>query len=74
MPQVGPEGQIKLLKSRVLLVGMGGLNSPAALYLAAAGVGTMGLVDDDRIERSNLQRQIIHSDNSRTHFYTWRYK
>jgi molybdopterin/thiamine biosynthesis adenylyltransferase/rhodanese-related sulfurtransferase len=64
MPQVGPEGQKKLLASRVLLVGMGGLNSPAALYLAAAGVGTLGLVDDDRVERSNLQRQILHADNA----------
>jgi molybdopterin/thiamine biosynthesis adenylyltransferase/rhodanese-related sulfurtransferase len=62
MPQVGPEGQRKLLESRVLLIGMGGLNSPAAMYLAAAGVGTLGLVDDDLVERSNLQRQIIHSE------------
>jgi molybdopterin/thiamine biosynthesis adenylyltransferase/rhodanese-related sulfurtransferase len=64
MPQVGPEGQKKLLHSRMLLVGLGGLNSPVALYLAAAGVGTLGLVDDDRVERSNLQRQIIHTDAS----------
>lgn len=64
MPQVGPEGQKKLLGSRMLLVGLGGLNSPVALYLAAAGVGTIGLVDDDRVERSNLQRQIIHTDAS----------
>ncbi len=63
MPQVGPEGQRKLLASRILLVGLGGLNSPAALHLAAAGVGTLGLVDDDSVERSNLQRQVIHTDN-----------
>ncbi len=62
MPQVGSEGQRKLLASRMLLVGLGGLNSPAALYLAAAGVGTLGLLDDDSVERSNLQRQVIHSD------------
>ena len=63
MPQVGPDGQRKLLASRMLLVGLGGLNSPVALYLAAAGVGTLGLVDDDLVERSNLQRQIIHTEN-----------
>ena len=63
MPQVGPEGQCKLLACRMLLVGLGGLNSSAALHLAAAGVGTLGLVDDDWVERSNLQRQIIHTDS-----------
>ncbi len=63
MPQVGAEGQRRLQRSRILLVGLGGLNSPVALYLAAAGVGTLGLVDFDRVERSNLQRQIIHGDD-----------
>jgi sulfur-carrier protein adenylyltransferase/sulfurtransferase len=60
----GRESQEKLLASKVLLVGMGGLGSPAALYLAAAGVGTMGIVDQDVVEMSNLQRQIIHSELS----------
>src|SRR5207245_3971316 len=54
-------GQLKLLESRVLLVGAGGLGSPASLYLAAAGVGRLGIVDDDRVDASNLQRQIAHS-------------
>jgi len=62
MPEVGEEGQLKLLDSRVLLIGAGGLGSPAAYYLAAAGVGTLGLVDDDVVDRSNLQRQILHTD------------
>jgi adenylyltransferase/sulfurtransferase len=61
LPDVGGGGQKKLLSSRILLVGMGGLGSPAALYLAAAGVGTMGLVDFDTVELSNLQRQVIHT-------------
>jgi sulfur-carrier protein adenylyltransferase/sulfurtransferase len=61
IPEVGVEGQLKLLNSRVLLIGAGGLGSPASLYLAAAGVGTVGLVDDDRVDASNLQRQIAHS-------------
>jgi molybdopterin/thiamine biosynthesis adenylyltransferase/rhodanese-related sulfurtransferase len=62
IPEVGEEGQAKLLASRVLLVGAGGLGSPAAYYLAAAGVGRLGIVDDDRVDRSNLQRQILHTD------------
>jgi molybdopterin/thiamine biosynthesis adenylyltransferase/rhodanese-related sulfurtransferase len=61
IPEVGEEGQMKLLDSRVLLLGAGGLGSPAALYLAAAGVGTLGIVDDDRVDASNLQRQVLHS-------------
>jgi molybdopterin/thiamine biosynthesis adenylyltransferase/rhodanese-related sulfurtransferase len=61
IPEVGEEGQLKLLESRVLLIGAGGLGSPASLYLAAAGVGRLGIVDDDRVDASNLQRQIAHS-------------
>ena len=64
IPEVGIEGQTKLLQSRVLLIGAGGLGSPASLYLAAAGVGTLGIVDDDRVDASNLQRQIAHSTES----------
>ncbi len=62
LQEVGVQGQRKLLDSRVLIVGAGGLGSPAGLYLAAAGVGTIGLVDGDRVERSNLQRQILHDE------------
>ena len=60
LPQVGMEGQEKLKRSRMLVIGAGGLGSPAALYLAAAGVGTIGLVDFDAVDRSNLQRQVLH--------------
>lgn len=62
MPEVGEAGQLKLIESRVLLIGAGGLGSPAAFYLAAAGVGTLGIVDHDVVDRSNLQRQILHTD------------
>ena len=61
LPEVGEEGQAKLLNAKVLLLGAGGLGSPAALYLAAAGVGTLGLVDADVVDLSNLQRQVIHT-------------
>jgi molybdopterin/thiamine biosynthesis adenylyltransferase/rhodanese-related sulfurtransferase len=62
LPEVGASGQLRLAEARVALIGAGGLGSPAALYLAAAGVGTLTLVDDDRVDRSNLQRQVVHSD------------
>jgi sulfur-carrier protein adenylyltransferase/sulfurtransferase len=61
VPEIGMEGQLKLLDAKVLLLGAGGLGSPTALYLAAAGVGTLGIVDDDVVDLSNLQRQVIHS-------------
>ena len=63
LDQVGGTGQEKLLRSKVLIIGAGGLGSPAALYLAAAGIGTIGIVDDDKVDLSNLQRQIIHHTN-----------
>jgi molybdopterin/thiamine biosynthesis adenylyltransferase/rhodanese-related sulfurtransferase len=62
LPEVGEAGQLKLMESKVLLIGAGGLGSPSAFYLAAAGVGTLGLVDHDVVDRSNLQRQILHTD------------
>ena len=61
LPEVGEEGQLKLLDAKVLMLGAGGLGSPAALYLAAAGVGTIGIVDMDVVDESNLQRQILHN-------------
>jgi sulfur-carrier protein adenylyltransferase/sulfurtransferase len=64
IPEVGEEGQLKLLDSRILLLGAGGLGSPAALYLAAAGVGKLGIVDADVVDETNLQRQVLHSTGS----------
>jgi molybdopterin/thiamine biosynthesis adenylyltransferase/rhodanese-related sulfurtransferase len=61
LPEIGLEGQTKLLDAKVLLLGAGGLGAPTALYLAAAGVGTLGIVDDDTVDLSNLQRQVIHT-------------
>jgi molybdopterin/thiamine biosynthesis adenylyltransferase/rhodanese-related sulfurtransferase len=61
MPEVGVDGQLKMLNAKVLLLGAGGLGAPTALYLAAAGIGTIGLVDDDVVDASNLQRQVIHN-------------
>lgn len=61
LPEVGEKGQLKLLESKVMVIGAGGLSSPAALYLAAAGVGTIGIVDFDVVDASNLQRQVLHS-------------
>jgi sulfur-carrier protein adenylyltransferase/sulfurtransferase len=61
LPEVGVDGQLKILHSKVLLLGAGGLGAPTALYLAAAGVGTIGIVDDDVVDESNLQRQVIHN-------------
>ncbi|CAI48117.1 SAMP-activating enzyme E1 [Natronomonas pharaonis DSM 2160] len=63
MDDVGPEGQKRLLDANVLCIGAGGLGSPIIQYLAAAGVGTLGIADDDVVERSNLQRQVIHGDD-----------
>jgi molybdopterin/thiamine biosynthesis adenylyltransferase/rhodanese-related sulfurtransferase len=61
MPEVGAAGQVKLLEAKVLLLGAGGLGAPTSLYLAAAGIGTLGIVDDDEVDLSNLQRQVIHT-------------
>ncbi|MBI2999743.1 MAG: ThiF family adenylyltransferase, partial [Deltaproteobacteria bacterium] len=63
LPEVGEQGQAKLLRAKVLMVGAGGLGSPSAYYLAAAGVGTMGIIDNDVVDLSNLQRQILHSND-----------
>ena len=64
LKEIGGEGQKKLLNARVVIIGAGGLGSPAACYLAAAGVGTIGIVDQDKVDISNLQRQILHSTNT----------
>lgn len=64
LPEIGEEGQEKLLSAKVLVIGAGGLGSPALLYLAAAGVGNIGVIDDDVVELSNLQRQVIHNQKN----------
>lgn len=63
LPEIGESGQVKILNAKVLIVGVGGLGSPVALYLAASGVGTIGLIDSDIVDISNLQRQVIHFTN-----------
>src|SRR5881227_4213600 len=64
LPEVGGKGQHKIGEAKVLIVGAGGLGSPVAFYLAAAGVGTIGLIDSDVVDLSNLQRQILHTNDS----------
>ena len=64
LPEVGIKGQKKLLNSKVLVIGAGGLGSPVLMYLAAAGIGKIGIVDDDTVDLSNLQRQIVHTTNN----------
>ncbi|TDE29413.1 molybdopterin-synthase adenylyltransferase MoeB [Flavobacterium ranwuense] len=64
VPEVGEKGQLKLLNSKILIVGAGGIGSPVALYLAATGIGTLGIIDDDIVDKTNLQRQILHSEKS----------
>lgn len=64
LPEIGGEGQQKLKRARVLVIGAGGLGAPVLLYLAAAGIGTLGIVDDDRVSLSNLQRQVIHDSGT----------
>ena len=68
LPEIGEEGQIKLKKAKVLIVGVGGLGSPISLYLAGAGIGTIGLVDDDKVSITNLQRQILYTENELNKF------
>ncbi|MFQ5580210.1 MAG: molybdopterin-synthase adenylyltransferase MoeB [Nitrospiria bacterium] len=67
LPEVGGKGQAKISAAKVFLIGAGGLGSPAALYLAAAGVGTLGIIDDDEVDLSNLQRQVLHSTSTLKH-------
>ena len=64
LQEIGEKGQVKLLKAKVLVIGAGGLGSPVAFYLAAAGIGTIGLMDGDKVDLSNLQRQILHTTDS----------